>query len=304
VSPGFAVVAGLALLNRVSTGLGLYAATAFMLLLELGRLGSPNRPDWWRRVSRGFVPVAAILTFFIVCTGIVNYGRWGNPLTFVDLHYSKTSLTESLDRIPRLEKFGEFNFVRLPLGLLYYFLPLWVLLGQDGELLFHDTQRNLFDSVELPPGTFLLSDPLLIVLGIVFAARAMRAWRAAIVDVPMACAALLGLAVPAILMLIAISLNFRYRMEFYPFFDTAALLGLFVLLRQGPATGRRWLAVTLAAIAIIGVITAHVTLLLYKISPGGPAVNLNLSHGWIAIFAKSFADYYPKFAPLVAGWLH
>ena len=320
VSPLVAAVAGLALLARVSTGLGLYTAIGLILVVDVTKGNSNARTTdhagrWWlssfwqRTVSvvcsPRFVTVSLILIFFVLCVGIVNYGRWGNALTFADLHSYKIALEESsLDRLSRLERYGEFNFVRLPWGAQYYFLPLWVLPVHDGGYLFEAAQRRLVDAAELPPGTFVLSDPVVIILGIAFVYLAARDGRRTDLDMPYSLAAMTGLAVPALLMLIAISTTFRYRMEFYPLFNLAAFLGLLLIVRDRALQRHAWLNAFIVSAIILGIVVAHLSLALYKVSPVGPAWNLDLSQGWSGLLARQVMTTYPSRGWLFSGSTH
>src|SRR5258708_525147 len=183
-----AVCAGLALLTRVSFGVGLYAAFGLLLLARGG-------PRTWS------VPVC-ILSVFVVMAGIVNQGRWGDPFTFAD--FSRFDLSQDAEpgRLGRLAAWGTFHPTRIWLGLCYYFLPIWIWIRSDGHVLFAEAQPTLRDAMELPPGSFLLTDPLLIGLAIAGVAALRDRVRAAL---------LLGLFAPPVLMLCAISMAHPYR---------------------------------------------------------------------------------------------
>lgn len=286
-----AALAGLALLTRVSTGLGLYLALGFLLIAVAD---GEHRSGWGARaaaLARGLLtprillPAGTLLLFAALC-GAVNYFRWGNPLTFADLHASIMYNTAFADRLPRLDRYGEFNLARLGYGLMYYFLPLWVIITPGGNFLFGDFQQRLIESAELPPGSFLLTDPLLIVLAIV-CLRALWRGQWARPELPrQAAALLLGLAVPAFLMLIAISMTFRYRMEFYPFLELAAFLGCHALCRAeavagGAGSGRLVGALWIATAG--GCAAAFLLGMLYRLSPFGPATIL-LPFGWLNFY--------------------
>lgn len=237
-----AACAGLALLTRVSTGLGLYAALGLLLAVRRGR--------------GGLAPGLLLLACAAAAAG-VNLGRWGNPLTFADFTRYSMNLDVTLDRLPRLARYGAFNLDRLPLGLSYYFAPIWMIVRPDGQLLFAEASARLLDVMELPPGSFLLTDALLLGLGAIGIAR-VRCWPAA--------ALLAGLAVPLLLMLTAISMAHRYRMEFTPFFLFAALLG-WRTLRPPSRLARAAMAGALA----VGILAAQVEAALYAVSYWGPA---------------------------------
>ena len=71
---GMALAAGLALLCRVSFGLGLYAALGLMLCVEAWR--SRARLLGLRAVA----PAALVLALFVALAGGVNAARWNDPL--------------------------------------------------------------------------------------------------------------------------------------------------------------------------------------------------------------------------------
>ncbi|WP_294330715.1 hypothetical protein [uncultured Sphingomonas sp.] len=154
-----ALAAGLAMLTRVSVGIG---------LVETIR----NRRD-----LRGWIGTAALPMLLIALLGavtaLVNFGRWGNPLTFADYHHYLYNAWYP-DRLVRMAEQGLFNLHRVPFGLVYYFAPVWVLHGADGQLLLEATRHKWIDAAELPPSSFLLTDPLLLLLG-AWAVRALQA---------------------------------------------------------------------------------------------------------------------------------
>ena len=240
-----ALCAGLALLTRVSFGVGLYAALGLLLLVRVPPRAWPG-------------PVT-ILLVCVALTGLVNHGRWGNPLVFAD--YTRFNLSQDAypDRLGRLAAYGAFHPARFWLGMGYYFVPLWVWVRGDGHTLFAELQAPLMDAMELPPGSFLLSDPLLLGL----AAMGMIAIR----DRARA-ALLLGLCVPPLLMLCAISMAHRYRMEFYPFLTLAALFALGSA-STARAASPRFRATIIACVAI-GITAAHAMSVLYAYAPWGP----------------------------------
>ena len=280
---GMAAFAGLALLDRVTIGIGLYAALGGVLLLR------------WRQA---FWP-AVVLALFVVATGIVNYGRWGDPTVFAD--FSKYGLDQDVapDRMGRIAAYGAFNWRRLGLGVSYYFFPIWAVPGPDGLLPFGELKAAMIDAMELPPGSFFLSDPFL--LGLAFTPvilgldprTAMGSggnfgglrvkpdddgfrWPAI--------ALLAGFVIPPILMLTAISMNYRYRVEFYPLFVFAALLGFRGLCRLPGGFGRKARATIVAAV-VVSVLVSHGMAVLYAVSPWGPADGYIEKQGWIGTYA-------------------
>lgn len=263
VMSALAGIAGLCLLTRVSTALGLYLALGFIFLWrgwqEIGRSADISL---WRRLPVFSLPML-VLFGFAAATAIVNQQRWGNPLVFVDLTRSLMTVIFP-DHFKQLHDYGEFNFARLGYGLIYYFLPVWVLHDQSGQLLWSGFVERQIATVELPPSSFFVSDPLIIGLalyGIVETARNKIPNRAPIVWA--AC----GLAVPAGLMLIAIVMAFRYRMESYPLFELCAFIGFWRLL----AAPSRAATIVFGAAALASIIAAQALWLLYMLSPFGSA---------------------------------
>ena len=261
-----AAVAGLALLCRVSFGLGLYAALGLMLSLEA----------WRGRAQllslRALAPAALALGLFAGASLGVNAARWDRPLTFVPFREQLALVRHGDDRLQRVDRYGELNLRRIPFALQYYLAPVWALDDGKGRLLLQNTQLELFDDVELPPSSLLFTDPVVCILagiGVLALAR-----RRAPADGPMAGAALAGLACPILVMLTAISLCFRYRLDFYPALDFAACLGAASLRPSSRLTGR------ILPLAGVGAAAAFVTLWLAYFAPFGPALDLDLSRGW------------------------
>jgi len=269
-----ALMAGLALLTRVSTGVGLYAACGS--LLAIGALSGPCR------AGRHLVAPIAILVVFIGIAGYVNYMRWGNPLVFADYHYYLYNI-ERPDSMPRLAHYGTFNPTRIPMGLSYYFAPILFLQTSDGSLLFEAAQIRLLDFTELPPSSFFLTDPLLLaaMLG-GFGTMLKRGDRSA-VSRARACSIGVGLAVPALLMLCAISMSYRYRIDFYPFIEFGAFMGLVGLLnREAPA--RRLTRSAIVGALAVSIASSFFVLGLYRLSQFGPSISM-LNDGVFSYYA-------------------
>lgn len=271
-----ALVAGLCLLTRVSNAIGLYAAFGLVWLWVVW-LAFRTRRD----LAKFAVPLVIALCF-VAATALINAGRWGNPLVFAD--FSKALINVQYpDRIGRLQLYGEFNLHRIGYGLSYYFAPFWVWRDAAGNFLWQGFENGYSACCsELPPSSFIVCDPLLIGLCIYGAATALRERTGCRLPIV---AAGLGLLVPIFLMLTAFGTSYRYRMEFYPFFELFALLG-FARLAVRP-TGRA--PVVVAATAGAGVVTAHAMWLLYMLSPLGPA--------GLALGPLGIVDFYRSLFP-------
>jgi hypothetical protein len=259
---GMAFFAGLALLTRVSTACGLYAAFGFVWLRVAWR--RLHRPTDMRTADvTPLIGAAAIATVFILITALVNIERWGNPLVFMPLNRA-LMLSRYPERLARLHTYGEFNPGRLGYSLLYYFLPLWVLHDGNGQLWWGDFGGRLYDGVELPPSSFFVSDPLLIGLAVYGAIVVWRYWDKA--RRAFALLSGLGLFIPCGLILTELYLCFRYRMEFYPFLELFAFLGFGALV----ATPGRRTQMFVVTGALVSVVAAHAMWVLYMLSPPGP----------------------------------
>ena len=256
-----ALAAGLALLTRVSTALGLYLSVGFVWLcvtwsaFKAGRL----------RAQFGALAMPlVVLAVFVAVAGLINAERWGNPLVFVDIQHALI-LDQYPGRLAWLDRYGEFNLERIAYGLGYYFAPFWVLRDATGQLLWSGLEDGYGACcTELPPSSFFISDPLLIGLGIYGVVATLRegTQRCALVV-----AAALGLAVPVLLMLMHCSMTFRYRMEFYPLFELLAFIGFGRLVSHPGNRGPLLVGVA----TFVGIVTAHILWVFHVLSPLGPA---------------------------------
>ena len=284
-----AILAGLTLLTRVSSGIGLYAALG--LLVPWIAWSEAADRQWWRALfsSRLIAPMAILGAFAFAC-GAVNFGRWGNPFTFADITKNIFDREVYPERLVVLERYGEFNVVRIGYALMYYFLPLWAIIGNNHEFMFASFQRRTITAVEMPPSSFFLTDPLLILLTALFL------WLALDRRTPeslnrRSCGLLLaGLAVPWLMILMFEYMALRYRVEFYPFLTAAALLGFYAMCTRERWVPPRWIGGTIVAAAALGVIASHLILALYWLSAFGP-VELNTrlkEEGWTGYYRSQF----------------
>lgn len=229
--------AGLCLLTRSTTGAGLCLAIGVVLLRELVRF----RHAVPAVITRELWAPCCILGLSLALTGLVNQGRWGSPFIFADLHLQTIVLDEFPDRLARLDRYGLFDWRRLPTGLLYFVAPIWT----DGlERLFPLTARlvDMYDSIERPASSILLTDPAWCFLSMLGVATIVR-HRAARSEALLAT----SLTLAPFLMLIAWTVVFRYRVEFAPLLLALACIAL----RHGvPGWARR--AIPILCFAQIG----------------------------------------------------
>ena len=121
VHAAMAVLAGLALMCRVSFGVGLYAALGLVMAARLWL--TVRDGGSWARTVLSRTPAAIVAMVLALLTLAVNYARWGDPLSFVPLQLNTGPNLAYADRLPRLARYGEFNLLRIPFALQYYFAP-------------------------------------------------------------------------------------------------------------------------------------------------------------------------------------
>ena len=278
---GMAAIAGAAMLSRATIGVGLCIAMVLLLVVK-GVQSAPIAagPIWKRALTlardlglqRSVLMPVAVLALFAVLTGFVNYERWGNPLVFADYHRYFYYNHYYPDRLIRLEQYGVFNPERIPFGVIYYFFPVWVLQRADGHQLFYEHETRLFNSLELPPSTFLLSDMLLVALG-TFAVWALVNRHKLPIARPIAVAIAAGLSASCFLILSFDVLSFRYRIDFQPFIEFVAFVGG-VLMLQSPFPARRLVRWGPLAASATSIFVSWVELVLYRFSDFGTAAGL------------------------------
>jgi hypothetical protein len=254
-----AILAGCCLLTRVVMATGLFAGVLALLAWRFVGEMSPGFGDGsepirasvrqgFRLLTSRFIAPLIVLILFGLAAGLINYKRFGNPLEFGNFSiqtHLPTSHGVHVEGVPALEKYGAFNPSRLPYGLMYYFAPVWFVHTDDGDLLF-------------------VTDPLLLMLAV---AGLGAVWRRNRMAVSRSAAAAIAatLAVPPVLMLMAFTMAFRYRMEFYPLFVFLALIGAFGT-KPEIAAPRPRSAGGLIVLTIVGIIASHLVLGAYKLS--------------------------------------
>jgi hypothetical protein len=304
-----ASLAGLGLLTRVSTALGLYVAVGLLVLVLAWPSVGPFRDRLPRFVhdlaSRRTIVALTILLVFMALSGIVNYGRWGNPVAFSGDSSTYIHLMATPERIVRLKAHGGFNIERLWYGILYYFFPIWTIIRPDGQFLFSEFETRIFDTIEIPPSSFLLSDPLLLMLGGAFLLQLPRLARERLLDLRAVVALMIGFLIPVLLILTFFCMAFRYRLEFYPFLEFAGFIGFYAIcVNPGRvfALSRRKLSLILIASAGFGIVYSHLLLFLYKISLGGNYSEPDSTNavtpaiGWVDFYLIQLKSIYPSIA--------
>jgi hypothetical protein len=128
----------------------------------------------------------------------------------------------------------------------------------------------------LPPGSFFLTDPFLLGLAAMGFVTAIRD-RARL-------ALLLGLCAPPVLMLSAISMALRYRMEFYPLLFLAALFGLAAYANRMAATPL-FRALIIGSV-VVGIAASHATAMLSAHAPLGSGEFFLERYGLVGTYTR------------------
>lgn len=264
-----------ALLTRVSMGIGTYGAECLfgiiVLWLHLNNFSKASEETIPRQRYQ-YVIAAAILVVGILLTAGINFERWGNPFTFANYNLYLFN-AEYPDRIARTAHYGLFNIQRIPFGLIYFFFPLWAV-RNGNHLIFQDLFTRLLDAVELPPSSFFLTDGVFLLFGAIFIYSLVnRSAKCRSTDIRISsCSIILGLAVPAVLMLMAISMNYRYRAEFYPLIMFLGFMGISCV--SVGEFNKKWLKTLCITLVVIGIIFSNAILIIYNLSQHGPALEL------------------------------
>ena len=275
-----AAVAGLELLCRVTFGIGAYLAMAAIFTIDLWRAHGRNAS-----CLRSLVPAGLVLVLAVAAAGGVNYARWGKPTTFMPLDQAVTMNRLFPDRLIRMKRYGEFNIERVPFALEYYLAPAFAFNSKDGPPHLSAKQQALYDDVELPAGSLLLGDALVVAL----AANALGALgkrHTRLNDPLLGRSVIIALAVPLILTLSFVSLTFRYRLEFYPALDLAAFLGLRSLAsRERPLPAIATPA--FAGLAALALSSSLIFGVLYRNTSLGPLQDFTFRGGWMGATLNS-----------------
>jgi hypothetical protein len=279
-----AVLAGLAINTRPTIGVALYLGTVLLVMWAAWRwhfgerrLSARTRPV--RTPIRALLhdpsillPIA-VLGLLGIAVSVVNFERWGNPLTFGDFHYNYW-IRHNPTRLAALENYGDLNLGRMWVGALYYATGIPYLLKSVPP--FEAYLGSRFVSIEAPPIIPLFTNPLTILLaGIglyrLWSGPQLQADGAAILRI-----ALIGNASAVVLIFMASGLAMRYRFDLAPFVTLAALVGYRSLSLTAAESSEAWrkrLHVAAVGLCVLGILVSHYVLLIHKVwSMGSPMV--------------------------------
>jgi hypothetical protein len=199
-----------------------------------------------------------------VVVGIINFGRWGNPLVFADFHYYDMKV--NWNTIDILRKYGEFNVGRVWIGALYYATDLPYLLHTLPPVA--EFLRARFMGVGAPPMTPILTNPLTIILA---GTGLYRVWwkpDLSFQQVTILRLALVGHSAAVFLILAAMDFQSRYRFDFAPFMTLAAFVGyrsVSIGVAEACEARRKRARNITIILCFLGVVSSHYVLLLHKV---------------------------------------
>jgi hypothetical protein len=287
-----AVLAGLAINTRPTVGIALYLGTGLLAaaaalsfrLPTVGRLvAAVPRLAVDRRV---WLPLL-ILAAFAIAVGVVNDGRWGNPLTFADYRFYDIGVRQP-HKMEVLRTYGEINFTRVGTSLLYYATGIPYLL--KGISPFAEYLHARFDGLEAPPLSGLVTNPLTIILAALGLYRLVRRPDIAPAGAAMLRLALIGHAAAVILLFTAWYLALRYRFDFAPFMTLAAFVGYrsFSLAAVGASEDRRrTMRIAAVSLCVLGIVGSHYVLVIHKVWSGGVPMEVRRALLPLAPFARA-----------------
>ncbi len=297
-----AALAGLAINTRAPIGVALYLGTGLLIAWEAWSRHAPERTEW-RGPASGKVLVSAVsalardprislpvlvLGLLAVAAGIVNFGRWGNPLPFGGA--SGANYTYWIQRHPNvivtIRDYGVFNLDRIGIAVLYYATGIPYILKSVPRF------AGFFRSavMEAPPFTSLLTNPLTVILAGVGLYRLWCRPDLQLRSLAMLQIALIGHASAVVLILTFFTFTLRYRFDFAPFITLAAFVGyrsLSITAAGFSGTWRRRIFSAALGLCVLGVLGSHYILLVHKVWSIGVPMEVRLALFPFAPFAHA-----------------
>jgi hypothetical protein len=277
-----AVLAGLAINTRPTIGVALYLGTGLLVTWTAWR-----RHEGERRLSanprgmgtaiaallrdRSVIWPVAVLGILGIAVGVVNFERWGNPLTFGDFHYNYW-IRHNPTRLAALENYGDLNLGRMWIGALYYATGIPYVLKSVPP--FGAYLQARFVAIEAPPIVPLLTNPLTILLAGIGLYRLWTRLRRPADSVAILRLALIGNASAVAMIFMASGLALRYRFDLAPFMTLAAIVGYRCISLTAAESSEAWrkrLHVAAVGLCVLGILASHYVLLIHKVwSIGSP----------------------------------
>lgn len=217
------IAAGLALLTRITMGMGLYIVVGCLVVFYIANEVFFKKQKGILFVLKDVYKAVFVLVILASVMGYVNYMRWGSPFIVADFKYYIFNMKFPLRGCIEAQ-YGLFNVSRIPLGIIYYFFPVWIFLKSNGHFFFEKEFSAMIDPAELPPSSFFLTDGYMIFSIVLFVKECIKKHFSILYDIKYLIGIVVGLLVPPLLMLMALSMDYRYRAEFYPLMIMGAFL--------------------------------------------------------------------------------
>ena len=291
-------LAGLAINTRAPIGVALYLGTSLLIAWAAwSRHALKWRQSRWpaqgkvleavsglARDPRIWLPVL-VLGFLAVAAGIVNFGRWGNPVAFNGANH-----TYWIQRHPNVmvvvRDYGVFNLDRIGIAVLYYATGIAYILKSVPP--FAGFLRCCV--IEAPPLTPLLTNPLTVLLAGV---GLYRLWcrpdlqPCSLVTLRIA---LIAHTSAVVMILMFFTFTLRYRFDFAPFMTLAAFVGYRSLSMTAAGFSGTWrgrMLVAAVGLCVLGVLGSHYILLVHKVWSIGVPMEVRLAFFPFAPFAHA-----------------
>ncbi len=277
-----AVLAGLAINTRPTIGAALYLGTVLLVIWTAWR-----RHEGEQRLSanprgigtaiaallrdRSFSWPVVVLGLLGIAVSVVNFERWGNPLTFGDFRLNYW-IHHSPGRLAALENYGNFNLGRMWVGALYYATGIPRVLRDVPPFDAYLSAR--FIGIESPPIIPLFTNPLTILLAGIGLFRLWMRPQLPVDSVPILRLALIGNASAVAMIFMASGLAMRYRFDLAPFMTLAAFVGYRSISLTAAELSEAWrkrLHIAAVGLCVLGILVSHYVLLIHKVwSMGSP----------------------------------
>jgi hypothetical protein len=277
-----AVLAGLAINTRPTIGVALYLGTVLLVLWTAWRRheGERRLPANPRGIGRAIAALVrdrsvvwpiVVLGLLGVAVSVVNFERWGNPLSFGNFHYNYW-IRHNPTRLAALENYGDLNLGRMWIGTLYYATGIPYVLKSVPP--FGAYLQARYVAIEAPPIIPLLTNPLTILLAGIGLYRLWTRPRLPVDSAAILRLALIGNASAVAMIFMASGLALRYRFDLAPFMTLAAVVGYRSVSLAAVESSEAWrkrLHIAAVGLCVLGILVSHYVLLIHKVwSIGSP----------------------------------